>query len=121
MIASGIPRSRVDHSEAATRLALKLRAIASKYGIQLRIGINSGPAIAGVIGKTKFVYDLWGDTVNVASRLESHGVLGKIQISSTTAEQLNKKSFKLEQRGKVFLKGRGYITSYYVEDKTFDL
>ena len=116
MIASGVPQSRSDHCEAAVKLAFKLRDIASEYALQLRIGINSGAAIAGVIGKTKFVYDLWGDTVNVASRLESQGVLGKIQISSTTAEQLDEKTFKLESRGKIFLKGRGYISSYFVED-----
>ncbi len=89
MVAAGVPRRRVDHAIAITQLALDIRDYVSQHEIhghqlQFRIGINSGSVVAGVIGKKKFAYDLWGDTVNTASRMESHGSGGFIQITEDT-------------------------------------
>jgi adenylate cyclase len=82
--------------------------------LQLRIGINSGPIIAGVVGQTKFHYDVWGDTVNTASRMESHGVPGKIQITEATHELLED-SFICHSRGTVEIKGKGLMETWFVE------
>ena len=81
---------------------------------QLRIGINTGPVIAGVVGKLKFAYDVWGDTVNTASRLESHGEPGKINISKATYE-LIKDDFNCTFRGKITVKGKGELEMYFVD------
>jgi class 3 adenylate cyclase len=82
-------------------------------GFQLRIGINTGPVVAGVIGRRKFAYDLWGDTVNVASRMESHGMPGKIQVTEATYLEL-KDQYDLEPRGKITVKGRGELEAYFL-------
>ena len=121
MVAAGVPRRRVDHAIAITQLALDIRDYVSKHefhGHQLRfrIGINSGPVVAGVIGRKKFAYDLWGDTVNTASRMESHGSGGFIQITEDTYN-LIKDDFNCEPRGKVNVKGKGEINVWYVTDK----
>jgi class 3 adenylate cyclase len=79
--------------------------------LQLRIGLNSGPVVAGVIGTTKFIYDLWGDTVNLASRMESTGVPGQIQVTRSVYEQL-KDRFELESRGTIQVKGKGEIETW---------
>jgi len=79
--------------------------------LELRIGINSGDAVAGVIGKRKFIYDLWGDSVNTASRMESHGLPGQIQVTETTYE-LIKAKFRFEDRGMIDVKGLGTIKSF---------
>ena len=83
--------------------------------IGLRIGIHTGPVVAGVIGSRKFIYDLWGDTVNMASRMESHGVVDEIQVSHTVYEQL-KHSFSLEARGEILVKGKGETRVYLLKD-----
>ena len=82
----------------------------------MRIGLNSGPVVAGVIGFTKFSYDLWGNTVNTASRMESHGIPGQIQISDTTYE-LIKENFHCEPRGLIDVKGKGPMKTYLLKDK----
>lgn len=121
MVAAGVPLRRTDHAIVITQLAIDIRDYVSKHefhGHQLkfRIGINSGSVVAGVIGKKKFAYDLWGDTVNTASRMESHGSGGLIQITEDTYN-LIKNDFKCESRGKVNVKGKGEINVWYVIDK----
>ena len=119
MVAAGVPRIRPDHAQALARMALEMcRHIQSRppyagHTIDFRIGINSGPAVAGVIGRKKFQYDLWGDTVNTASRMESHGTAGKIQITRETF-QLLKDDFICEPRGKVQVKGKGEMETWFL-------
>src|SRR4029078_6326865 len=94
MGAAGVPTPRADHAHAIARMALDMREAmrdtdaVGDLGLELRIGINSGPVVAGVIGPKRFLYDLWGDAVNTASRMESHGAPGRIQITRATYEPL---------------------------------
>jgi adenylate cyclase len=115
LVAAGIPTPRADHAEAAARLALDMRQALAELpvasGLNLRVGIDSGPVVAGVIGRTKFGYDLWGDTVNTASRMESHAPPGAIQVSERTFRRLED-SFVLERRPGVVIKGKGEMTTY---------
>ena len=119
MVASGVPRPRTDHAQAVVCMALEMRDFVTthifRHGQQVsfRIGINSGPVIGGVIGKRKFVYDVWGDAVNVASRMESHGMSGSIQITRATYE-LIKDDFICEPRGTVDVKGKGEMEVWLV-------
>jgi adenylate cyclase len=121
MVAAGVPRPRSDHAHALADMALEMRDYISRTkfaGKQLtfRIGINSGPVVAGVIGRMKFAYDLWGDTVNTASRMESHGAGGVIQISEATFE-LIKDDFICEPHGLLNVKGKGEMNVWYVLEK----
>lgn len=119
MVASGVPRRRKDHAQALVYMALEMRDFANSHTfrngrrVSFRIGINSGPVIGGVIGKRKFVYDVWGDPVNVASRMESHGMGGNIQITRATYE-LIKDDFVCESRGLVAVKGKGNMEVWLV-------
>jgi class 3 adenylate cyclase len=83
----------------------------TEKNLSIRIGIHTGPVVAGVIGLKKFAYDLWGDTVNTASRMESHGIAGKIQVSEATYDRL-KKNYNFEERGAITIKGKGEMTTY---------
>jgi adenylate cyclase len=115
LAAAGIPMPRADHAEAAARLALAMRQafaeLRAASGLSLRIGIDSGPVVAGVIGRTKFGYDIWGDTVNTASRMESHAAPGAIQVTERTYRRLDR-LFVLERRTGVAVKGKGEMTTY---------
>jgi class 3 adenylate cyclase len=115
MAAAGIPTPRPDHAEAAAQTALAMRealaGLPGGNGLGLRVGIDSGPAVAGVIGRTKFGYDLWGDTVNTASRMESHAPPGAIQVTERTRARLGS-GFVLERRDGVAVKGKGEMTTY---------
>jgi len=119
MAAAGVPIARTDHAEAVADLALRMRdaarSIADETGIDLtvRIGIHSGDLVAGVIGQAKFAYDLWGDTVNTASRMESHAVPDGIQITADTRSRLPER-FVCERRGLVEVKGQGPIETYWL-------
>jgi len=115
LAAAGVPIPRADHAEAAARLALAMRQALAELrtvsGLSLRIGIDSGPVVAGVIGRTKFGYDIWGDTVNTASRMESHAAPGTIQVTERTYRRLER-LFVLERRAGVAVKGKGEMTTY---------
>jgi class 3 adenylate cyclase len=114
MVVGGLPDPRPDHAEAVADMALEMLDVAGRWTtgsgpLRLRIGIDTGPVIAGVIGRRKFSYDLWGDTVNTASRMESHGEPDTIQLSPRAAAVLDR-SFIVEKRAAVEVKGKGWIT-----------
>ncbi len=119
MVVSGAPRRRSDHAQALARAALEMadyaRLIPPQDGekVEFRIGMNSGPVVGGVIGQSRFHYDVWGDAVNTASRMESHGVPGRIQITSHTQEMLAD-DFIFERRGFTEVKGKGRMETWYL-------
>ncbi|MEM7269249.1 MAG: adenylate/guanylate cyclase domain-containing protein [Pseudomonadota bacterium] len=120
MVAAGLPTHRPDHAAAAADLALELLAIAERLSeetdqaIEVRIGLHTGPVVAGVIGTQKFFYDVWGDTVNTAARMESHGQDGRIQISAETHAALGK-AFLTEPRGVTDIKGKGPTETWWLK------
>jgi class 3 adenylate cyclase len=117
MVVGGLPQTRTDHAEAILAMAIEMQTTIQRFKrgdgqpFHLRIGINTGPVVAGVIGIKKFSYDLWGDAVNIASRMESHGVIDRIQISATTYQHL-KHRYRFEDRGCIDIKGRGPMHTY---------
>ena len=125
MVAGGLPASRPDHAEAVAEMGLcMLEEVASvvtgdRKRLAVRIGIDSGPVVAGVIGTRKFIYDLWGDTVNTASRMESQGMPGAIQVTERTFNRL-RHAYRLERRGPIEVKGKGAMTTYLLVGRAWD-
>jgi len=119
MAACGVPRANPHHAQAIARLALEMCSYMASFPsyngrrLEIRIGIHSGPIVAGVIGRKKFAFELFGDTVNTANRMQSHGMPGKIQITHTTYE-LIKDEFICEPRGKVMVKGKGEMETWFL-------
>jgi adenylate cyclase len=122
MAVSGVPTPRADHAPAAAEMALAMQAAITRLNHEhetlwrLRIGLHTGPVIAGIIGTKKFTYDLWGDTVNTASRMESHGSPGQIQVSEETYQKLRQR-FHLTRRGVIDVKGKGMMTTYLLQGR----
>lgn len=122
MVVGGLPVPHSEHAEAIVEMALDMQQGLSEFNadtgeaLQIRIGINSGPVVAGVIGTKKFIYDLWGDTVNTASRMESHGIPGTIQVTTSTYELLRDK-YHFTVRGPINIKGKGPMTTYLLAGK----
>jgi class 3 adenylate cyclase len=119
MVAGGLPQSRPDHAQAVAEMALAVREEVGRHldpggqPLAVRIGIDTGPVVAGVLGTSKFSYDLWGDTVNVASRMESEGVAGCIQVTERTYRRL-RDAYRFERRGPIQVKGKGELVTWFL-------
>jgi len=122
MLASGVPVPRPDHAVAAAEIALDMHEEIERFNgetglsFNIRIGLNSGPVVAGVIGMKKFAFDLWGDTVNIASRMESHGVPGSIQVTAATRALLRDR-YDFDERGEIPIKGHDAMKVYLLRGR----
>ena len=120
MVVAGLPEARADHAQILVDMSAKFIEIASEYNdhegkpIQIRIGIHSGPAVSGVIGKSKFAFDVWGDTINTAARLESNGEPGKIHLSQRTFDLLDKNSSFNVRSQSISMKGKGVMQTILI-------
>jgi adenylate cyclase len=126
MAVAGLPSPVADHSARAAHMALDMmdaverHNVGSGHKLEVRIGLSTGAVVAGVIGKRKFLYDVWGDTVNTASRMESHGVTGRIQMTDSTRARLTD-SFSFEERGSIEVKGKGEMHTWFLNGRSADL
>ncbi len=117
MVAAGLPQARADHCRAVAAFGLDMLAAIENHrswdgrALALRVGMNTGPVVAGVIGRQKFIFDLWGDAVNVASRMESSGIAGRIQVTAAVKEKLEG-VYAFEERGPIAVKGKGEMVTY---------
>lgn len=122
MVVSGVPLPQPNHAVSIAEMALDMQQIIAQFNAEreepfsIRIGINTGPVVAGVIGTHKFTYDLWGDTVNIASRMESQGLVGAIQVTSATYEKLSD-LYEFEERGIIDVKGKGEMKTYLLKNR----
>ena len=120
MAAGGLPQARPDHAAAVAEMALEMRELGARVAVefdetvQLRIGLHSGELFAGVIGTHKFVYDVWGDTVNTAKRMETFGAPGRVHVSAATRHMLGN-AYRFEPLGAMKLKGKGPIETFFLE------
>ncbi|CBN54789.1 MULTISPECIES: adenylate/guanylate cyclase domain-containing protein [Kamptonema] len=125
MVAGGLPVPMEFHAEAVAQMALDMQTAIARFQaekgqpFQIRIGINTGAVVAGVIGIKKFIYDLWGNTVNIASRMESQGIPGRIQVTNATYKRLKDK-YLFEERGAIAIKGKGEMITYWLTGKKVD-
>ncbi len=123
MAVCGLPEPCEDHAERAVDMAVRMLEIVTEFGrerdmpIRVRIGVNSGPVVAGIIGRSKFIYDLWGDTVNVASRMESHGASGAIQVTRPVFERVQER-YPFETRGTIDVKGKGAVETWLLRPES---
>jgi adenylate cyclase len=119
MAVGGVPETRPDHCAAVAAMALDMIGeidafnAESGHALQIRIGINTGAVIAGVIGRRKFIYDLWGDAVNTASRMESHGEPSRIHATSAVVEAIGH-LYRFEERGAIDVKGKGSMRTWFL-------
>ena len=120
MVVAGAPESREDHAEALTRAALEMRdymaANPTEEGLRVRIGLNSGPAVAGIVGTQRFHYDVWGDAVNVAARMESMGEPGRVQVAEGTWTRI-REAFRCSPKRMLAVKGKGDLPTWFVEER----
>jgi class 3 adenylate cyclase len=122
MVAGGLPQPRPDHTRAVAEMALAMRQEVTRHidsdgqPLTLRIGMDTGPVVAGVIGRDRFIYDLWGDTVNTASRMESLGVAGCIQVTERVYQRL-KDGYRFRRRGPIQVKGEGQMVTWFLLDR----
>jgi adenylate cyclase len=120
MVVCGAPVDNVNHADVVAQLAIEMQQALREFNeenhknLQIRIGISSGSVVAGVIGTSKFAYDIWGDPVNMASRMEKTGLAGEIQVSELTYNLLKNK-YKLVPRGLVQIKGKGEVSTYFLK------